>query len=88
MLAAGCQGVVGTMGPIKDEYRAEVAGLFYEYLGAEKRNDQDGGSPVNLQLDSSRAAYALHRAVQSLRRQVGDTEDGLMTWIPYVHFGL
>ena len=84
MLAAGCQGVVGTMWAIKDEYGAEVSKSFYEYLVAEKRDNNAGGP----RLDSSRAAYALHHAMQCLRKQTGDTEDGLLDWIPYVHFGL
>ena len=88
MLAAGCHGVVGTMWSIKDRYGAVVAEPFYEYLAAEKRDDNNGGSPGNRQLDSSRAAYALHYAVQQLRKQAGDTEQGLLDWVPYVHFGL
>jgi len=88
MLAAGCRGVVGTMWTIQDRYAAEVTASFYEYLAAEKRNNNDGGGPGNPRLDSSMAAYALHHAVQRLRKQTGDTDDGLLTWIPYVHFGL
>ena len=88
MLAAGCHGVVGTMWSIKDRYGALVAEPFYEHLAAEKRDDNNGGSPGNRQLDSSRAAYALHHAVQQFRKRTGDTEQGLMDWVPYVHFGL
>jgi len=88
MLAAGCQGVVGTLWAISEKYAAEVAGSFYEYLAAEKKKDGDGGSPKNLRLDSSRAVYALHHAVQRLRKETGDTEDGLLAWVPYAHFGL
>ena len=88
MLAAGCQGVVGAMWAIKDKYGAVVAESFYEYLTAEKRNDNNGGRPGNARLDSSRAADALHHAVQCLRKQIGDTEEDLLAWIPYVHFGL
>ena len=88
MLAAGCHGVVGTMWSIKDNSGAMVAEPFYEYLAARKRYDNDGGSSRNRQLDSSRAAYALHHAVQQFRKRTGDTEQGLMDWVPYVHFGL
>jgi len=88
MLAAGCQGVVGTMLAMKDKHGAMVAESFYQYLATERRNGSDGGSPGEPQLDSSRAAYALHHAIQHLRKQIGDTEEGLLAWIPYVHFGL
>ena len=82
MLAVGYQGVVATMWSIKDKYAPEVAGSFYEYLVEKGKNE---GS---LQLKSTNAAYALHHATQCLRRKLGDTEDALLTWVPYVHFGL
>jgi len=88
MLAAGCHGVVGTMWSNKDRSGVMVAEPFYEYLAAQKRDDNDGGSPRNRQLDSSKAAYVLHHAVQQFRKRTGDTEQGLMDWVPYVHFGL
>ena len=82
MLAAGYQGVVATMWSIKDRYAPKVAGAFYQYL-AEKGKDE--GNP---RLDSARAAHALHHAIQCLRKNTGDKEDGLLAWVPYVHFGL
>ena len=89
MLAAGCHGVVGTMWSIKDNSGAMVAEPFYEYLAAQRdNNESDGGSLGNRELDSSRAAYALHHAVQQFRKRTGDTERGLLEWVPYVHFGL
>ena len=82
MLAAGYQGVVATMWSIKDRYAPEVAGAFYGYLTEKGKNE---GNP---RLDSTRAAHALHHAIQCLRKETGDKEDGLLAWVPYVHFGL
>jgi len=82
MLAVGYQGVVATMWSIKDTYAPEVAGNFYEYLVEKGKNE---GS---MRLESANAAYALHHATQRLRRKLGDTEDALLIWVPYVHFGL
>jgi len=81
MLAAGYQGVVATMWSIKDRHAPDVAGSFYRYLVEGGRNE---GSP---RLESADAAYALHHAIQCLRKKIGDTENALLTWVPYVHFG-
>ncbi|TFK24032.1 hypothetical protein FA15DRAFT_742899, partial [Coprinopsis marcescibilis] len=78
MLAAGYHGVVGTMWSISDNQAPEVAKDFYEYLLA------GGGAGI----DASRASYALHHAIQSLRRRSGNSEHSLLTWVPYVHFGV
>ena len=82
MLAVGYQGVVATMWSIRDKYAPEVAEAFYRYLLEKKK---DAG---HLVLDSASAAYALHHAIQVIRKRVGDTESGLLTWVPYVYFGL
>ena len=82
MLAAGYQGVVATMWSIKDRHAPHVAGSFYEHL-MEKGKDEETPRP-----ESAKAAYALHHATQCLRKKIGDTEDALLTWVPYVHFGL
>jgi len=82
MLAAGYQGVVATMWSIKDQHAPDVAGSFYEHL-VEK--GKDTGSR---RLESAEAAYALHHAIQCLRQKIGDEEIALLTWVPYVHFGL
>jgi len=82
MLAAGYQGVVATMWSIKDKHAPDVAGEFYEYLLEQGKVEGNG------RLDSSRAAYALHHAMHCLRKDIGDSEDALLTWVPYVHFGL
>jgi len=81
MLAAGYQGVVATMWSIKDKHAPDVAGSFYEYLVERGKVE---GSP---RLESAKAAYALHHATQCLRKKIGDSENALLTWVPYVHFG-
>jgi len=82
MLAAGYQGVVATMWSIRDKYAPEIAENFYEYL-MEKGKDEK-----NTRLKSADAAHALHHTIQCFRRKMGDREDALLTWVPYVHFGL
>ena len=82
MLAVGYQGVVSTMWSIKDKHAPDVAGWFYEYLVKKGKNE---GIP---RLESANAAYALHHATQCLRKKISDTESALLTWVPYVHFGL
>ena len=81
MLAVGYRGVVATMWSIKDKYGPVVAESFYEYLM------NKGSTPGKPTLDTANAARALHHAIQGIRAQVGNTERGLLTWVPYVHFG-
>ncbi|KAF6760951.1 CHAT domain-containing protein [Ephemerocybe angulata] len=84
MLAAGYRRVVGTMWSIGDRVAQEVANDFYEYLWRHKGDGSDG------RFDGSLSAYALHHAIQQLRlRQdsADKSEQSLLTWIPYVHFG-
>jgi len=81
MLAAGYRSVVATMWSIKDEYGPVVAEGFYRYL---MEKGTTSGRPG---IDSVNAARALHQAIQAIRQQVGDMEQGLLTWVPYVHFG-
>ena len=81
MLAAGYRSVVATMWSIKDRYGPVVAESFYKYLMERGKTSEQG------RLDSSHAAHALHHAIQSIRETLGDTEQGLLTWVPYVHFG-
>ncbi len=84
MLAAGYRSVIATMWSIKDDYGPEIAELFYSQLlesgphcGGEKR-----------QIDGAKTAYALHHATRRFREKLGDTEEALLTWVPYVHFGI
>jgi len=83
MLAVGYRGVVATLWSIKDEYGPVVAESFYKYLM------ENGRIAGKMRLNSTNAARALHHAIQSIRGrpEVGDTEKGLLTWVPYVHFG-
>jgi len=83
VLAAGYRSVISTMWSIKDEHGPEVAELFYIYLlkgGCEddSKHQRDGAS----------AAHAIHHAIQCLRRKLGDTDESLLAWVPYVHFGI
>jgi len=81
MLAVGYRSVVATMWSIKDEYGPVVAEGFYRYLTEEETTPGQPG------IGSANASRALHQAIQVIRQQVGDTEEGLLTWVPYVHFG-
>ena len=78
MLAVGYQGVVATMWSIKDQYGPVVAEGFYKYLAEKRETDR---------LHGNGAAHALHHTIQGIRKTLGDTEQGLLTWVPYVHFG-
>jgi len=80
MLAAGYQSVVATMWSIKDQYGPVVAKDFYAHILEKSLGDG--------KLNSANAAHALHYATQKIRKELGDTEEALLTWIPYVHFGI
>jgi CHAT domain-containing protein len=80
MLAAGYRGVVGTMWSISDSHAPQFAEDFYRYLLA--RSGEVGGRDM---LDGEQAAYALHHAVQQLRKR---KDSDLHIWAPYVHWGL
>jgi CHAT domain-containing protein len=86
MLAAGFRGAVATMWAIKDAYAPKVAEDFYTYLV--ERGMERGGAGI----DSDDAAYALHYAMQELRKRLSVTKKGpsesLLIWVPYVHYGL
>ncbi|KAF5329843.1 hypothetical protein D9611_013426 [Ephemerocybe angulata] len=79
MLAAGYRRVVATMWSIGDRNAPEVAVDFYRYLL--KDGDARG------RFDGSNSAHALHHAMQALRRRLGESEESLFAWVPYVHFG-
>ncbi|KAF6759603.1 CHAT domain-containing protein [Ephemerocybe angulata] len=82
MLAAGYRRVVGTMWSIGDKAGQDVATSFYEYLFT-RRGDNDIAD-----FDGTHSAVALHHATQALRISLDDSERSLLTWIPFVHFGL
>jgi CHAT domain-containing protein len=79
MLAAGYPSVVGTMWAIADEDGPVIAKAFYEILFEE-------GSASNWEKHPD-AAGALHKAIGALRKKLGDSEDALIRWVPFVHFG-
>ncbi|KAJ3513886.1 hypothetical protein NMY22_g14907 [Coprinellus aureogranulatus] len=81
MLAAGYRRVVATMWAIGDRHAPEVANDFYEYLWKDGEAGSGGG------FSGERSAYALHHAIRQLRQRLDDSEESLLTWIPYVHFG-
>ncbi|KAJ7127980.1 CHAT domain-containing protein, partial [Mycena epipterygia] len=75
MLLAGYRGVIGTMWSIMDNDAPQVAGDVYAHLL--------GASPPDL----TRAAEALHLAVQRLQEQPG-TKKSFLHWVPFLHFGV
>ncbi|KAF6749071.1 CHAT domain-containing protein [Ephemerocybe angulata] len=82
MLAAGYRRVVGTMWSIGDKAGQDVATSFYEYLFTRRGENTVGA------FDGTHSAVALHHATQTLRLSLDDSERSLLTWIPFVHFGL
>ena len=84
MLAAGYRSVVGTMWSISDRHAPEVAEDFYRcLLGEGNRTSEESRG-----LDVTRSSWALHSAIRSLRERLGYSSEALLTWIPYVHFGV
>ncbi|KAH6888869.1 TPR-like protein [Coprinopsis sp. MPI-PUGE-AT-0042] len=81
MLAVGYRRVVATMWSIGDRNAPEVANDFYSYLFGHQ--EEGSGNSV----DGSVSAYALHHAVQQLRQRLDNSENSLLAWAPYVHFG-
>ncbi|KAJ7269233.1 CHAT domain-containing protein [Mycena rebaudengoi] len=75
MLLAGYRGVIGTMWSIMDNDAPQVASDLYAHLLET--------SPA----DPTRAAQALHLAVQRLREQPG-AEKAFLRWVPFIHFGV
>ncbi|KAJ7290684.1 TPR-like protein [Mycena rebaudengoi] len=73
MLLAGYRGVIGTMWTIRDDDAPQVAGDFYAHL-------LEISPP-----DSTKAAEALHLAVQKLRERPGAK---FIHWVPFIHFGV
>ncbi|KAJ7791824.1 CHAT domain-containing protein [Mycena leptocephala] len=75
MLLAGYRGVIGTMWSIMDNDAPQVASDVYaQVLEA---------SPPDL----TRAAGALHLAIQKLREQSGGKKS-FLHWVPFIHFGV
>ncbi|KAJ7648744.1 CHAT domain-containing protein [Mycena polygramma] len=78
MLLAGYRGVIATMWSIMDNDAPQVAEDVYTHLFKT--------SPP----DSTRAAEALHIAVQILRESVGmeGEKKSLFHWVPFIHVGV
>jgi CHAT domain-containing protein len=74
MLLAGYRGVIGTMWSIMDNDAPQVASDVYAHL-------LEVSPP-----DPTRAAEALHLAVQKLREQPGAMKS-FLCWVPFIHFG-
>ena len=85
MLAAGYRGVVATMWSIEDWYGPGIAENFYKHLLSHHGENDKKGSEG---LSSDGAAHALHYAMQQVRKTLDSSESSLLTWVPYVHFGL
>ncbi|KAJ6461810.1 CHAT domain-containing protein [Mycena sanguinolenta] len=75
MLLAGYRGVIGTMWSIGDNDAPQVAGDVYAHL-------LEVSPP-----DPTRAAEALHLAVQKLQEQLGANKS-FLRWVPFIHFGV
>ncbi|KAJ7090712.1 CHAT domain-containing protein [Mycena epipterygia] len=75
MLLAGYRGVIATMWTIMDKDAPQVASDVYEHLFTT--------SPP----DPTRAAEALHLAVQKLREKSGK-KTSFLQWVPFIHIGV
>lgn len=77
MLAAGYTSVIATMWSIKDDDAPLVADEVYRHL------------VQNSEIDSSRAAHALHHAVQRLRNKLDASgSQSFLSWVPFIHVGM
>ncbi|KAJ7692241.1 CHAT domain-containing protein [Mycena rosella] len=74
MLLAGYQGIVATMWSIMDRDAPDVAGDFYQYMFREEN------------VDHTKAAHALHHAVEKLRKRKGGRV--FLSWVPFIHMGV
>ncbi|KAJ3530303.1 hypothetical protein NMY22_g8630 [Coprinellus aureogranulatus] len=83
MLAAGYRRVIATMWSINDKHATKVAQSFYQYLWDHPTDAlRDGG------FDGTLSAYALHHATQELRWELGgDSDDSILAWAPFIHYG-
>ncbi|KAA1472337.1 hypothetical protein DENSPDRAFT_821079 [Dentipellis sp. KUC8613] len=80
MQMAGYRSVVATMWSIKDADGPTVASNFYRHVF-------DGERP-----DCTRAARALHDAIEQLRKETwpdsGATDEWFLRWVPFIHLGM
>ncbi|TFK44021.1 CHAT domain-containing protein, partial [Crucibulum laeve] len=80
MLSAGYRGVIATMWSIDDEQAPQISQHVYSHL---LTNIEPNCGP-----QSSQAAHALHYAIQHFRKEHGDDEKSLLSWVPFIHWGL
>ena len=77
MLAAGYKSVIATLWSIMDEDAPLVAAEVYSYLVRDAEPD------------STRAAHALHHAVNRLRNQLEESgKPSFLSWVPFIHVGI
>jgi CHAT domain-containing protein len=77
MMAAGYKSVIATMWSIMDDDAPLVAAEVYSHLVR-------GSEP-----DSTRAAHALHHAVQRLREHLEKSgKPSFRSWVPFIHVGM
>jgi hypothetical protein len=67
------------MWAIDDDVVPVLAKVFYETL-FEQGSASGWEKPTNV-------ASALHKAVGAVRENLGDSEEALIRWVPFVHFG-
>ena len=84
MLAVGYRGVVATMWSIADAHAPEIAENFYKYI----LNSSSTAMGETARLDCALSAYALDDSIRKIREKLGDTERVLLSWVPYIHFGI
>ncbi|KAF5328027.1 hypothetical protein D9758_018771 [Tetrapyrgos nigripes] len=80
MLAVGYPSVIATMWSIRDKDAPIVADKFYESLLGRRDSEMATQNP------RQSAAYALHAAVEHLRKEVGET--AFVKWVPFIHYGV
>ncbi|GAA1013205.1 hypothetical protein Aple_016920 [Acrocarpospora pleiomorpha] len=82
---AGFPHVIGTLWPISDAYAVQVADTFYTILTShDPATDAGPNAGAGASVDISRAPYALHHAVQTLRSQLPLTPS---LWAAFLHTG-
>jgi ankyrin repeat protein len=74
MLMTGFQSVIATMWSIRDSDAPIVMESFYSYLWHKAKGN------------NAQSAYALHYAVEQLRKKVG--ENNFLRWTPFMHLGV
>lgn len=77
MMAVGYRSVIATMWSIADNHAPDVAKEFYTTLL--EQHDAEGKTDP---------ARALHKAVAALRKREDIGGDQLVSWVPFVHFGV